>query len=134
MKHLLGIVVSAIALAIAAWVVPGIIVGSYTIGADGHVVPGSVSKGVTLLAVAVIFGVINTVLKPIIKTLGCGFYVLTLGLIAIVVNGLLLWLVSYFAGALKLPFHITGFVAAVEGALIVGIVSWGLHLLLGDRR
>jgi putative membrane protein len=134
MKHLLGIVVSAIALAIAAWVVPGIIVGSYTIGADGHVVPSSVSKAVTLLAVAVIFGVINTILKPVVKTLGCGFYVLTLGLIAIVVNGLLLWLVSYFAGVLKLPFHITGFLAAVEGALIVGIVSWGLHLLLGDKR
>ena len=134
MKHLLGIVVSAIALAIAAWVVPGIIVGSYTIGADGHVVPSGVSKALTLLAVAVIFGVVNTILKPIIKALGCGFYVLTLGLIAIVVNGLLLWLVSYLAGALTLPFHITGFVAAVEGALIVGIVSWGLHLLLGDKK
>jgi putative membrane protein len=60
--------------------------------------------------------------------------VLTLGLVAIVVNGLLLWLVSYLAGDLKLPFHITGFVAAVEGALIVGIVSWGLHLILGDDR
>lgn len=81
-----------------------------------------------------IFGVINTILKPVIKTLGCGFYVLTLGLVAIVVNGLLLWLVSYLAGDLKLPFHITGFVAAVEGALIVGIVSWGLHLIIGDDR
>ena len=81
-----------------------------------------------------IFGVINTVLKPVINTLGCGFYVLTLGLVAILVNGLLLWLVSYLAGDLKLPFHITGFVAAVEGALIVGIVSWGLHLILGDDR
>jgi len=59
--------------------------------------------------------------------------VLTLGLVAIVVNGLLLWLASYVAGRLKLPFHVTGFVAAVEGALIVGVVSWGLHLLLGDK-
>ena len=124
---------SAIALGVAAWLVPGIVVGGYHL--TGHVVHnGTLDKAVTLLVVAVIFGVINTVLKPVIKALGCGLYVLTLGLVAIIVNGLLLWLVSYLAGDLSLPFHITGFVAAVEGALIVGIVSWALHLLLGDER
>jgi len=132
-KHLIRIVVSAIALGVAAWLVPGIVVGGYHL--TGHVVHnGTLDKAVTLLAVAVIFGVINTLLKPVIKALGCGLYVLTLGLVAIIVNGLLLWLVSYLAGDLSLPFHITGFVAAVEGALIVGIVSWALHLLLGDER
>ena len=133
MKHLIAIVVSAVALGIAAWLVPGIIIGAYHL--DNHYITNSsVEKGVTLLAVAVIFGVINTVLKPVIKALGCGLYVLTLGLVAIIVNGLLLWLVSYIAGDLKLPFHVTGFVPAVEGALIVGIVTWGLHLVLGDER
>jgi putative membrane protein len=105
-------------------VVPGIVV-------TGH---SDASKAETLLAVAVIFGVINAVLKPVIKTVGCAFYVLTLGLVAIVVNGLLLWLASYVADQLKLPFHVTGFVAAVEGALIVGVVAWVLHLVLGDDR
>jgi len=124
MKILIGIIVSAAALGVAAWVVPGIVVA-------GH---SDASRAETLLAVAVIFGVINAVLKPIIKTVGCAFYVLTLGLVAIVVNGLLLWLASYVAGQLKLPFHVTGFVAAVEGALIVGVVSWVLHLILGDDR
>jgi putative membrane protein len=124
MKHLIGIVVSAAALGVAAWVVPGIVLA-------GH---DDARKVETLLVVALIFGVINTVLKPIIKTVGCAFYVLTLGLLALVVNGLLLWLASYIAGQLKLPFHITGFVAAVEGALLVGVVSWVLHLVLGDRR
>ena len=124
---------SAIALGVAAWLVPGIVVGGYHL--TGHVVHnGTLDKAVTLLVVAVIFGVINTLLKPVIKALGCGLYVLTLGLVAIIVNGLLLWLVSYLAGDLSLPFHITGFVAAVEGALIVGIVSWALHLILGDER
>ncbi len=122
MKILIGIIVSAAALAVAAWVVPGIVVA-------GH---SDVSKAETLLAVAVIFGVINAVLKPVIKTVGCAFYALTLGLVALVVNGLLLWLASYVAGQLKLPFHVTGFVAAVEGALIVGVVTWVLHLVLGD--
>ena len=133
MKHLIGIVVSAVALGVAAWLVPGIIVGAYHL--DNHYITNSsAEKGVTLLAVAVIFGLINAVLKPVVKALGCGLYVLTLGLVAIIVNGLLLWLASYIAGDLSLPFHITGFVPAVEGALIVGIVSWALHLLLGDDR
>ena len=91
------------------------------------------AKVETLLIVAVIFGLINAMLKPIIKTVGCAFYVLTLGLVAIVVNGLLLWLTSYIAyDQLHEPFHVTGFVAAVEGALIVGVVTWVLHLILGD--
>jgi putative membrane protein len=124
MKHVIGVFVSAAALGVAAWVVPGIVVA-------GH---SDASRAGTLLVVALIFGVINTVLKPVIKTLGCAFYVLTLGLAALVVNGLLLWLASYLADQLKLPFHVTGFVAAVEGALIVAVVSWVLHLVIGDKR
>jgi len=124
MKYVIGIIVSAAALGVAAWVVPGIAI-------SGH---NDASKAETLLVVALIFGVINTLLKPIIKTVGCAFYALTLGLLALVVNGLLLWLVSYIAGQLNLPFHVAGFVAAVEGALIVAVVSWVLHLVLGDKR
>jgi putative membrane protein len=123
MTILLRILVSAAALGVAAWVVPGIVV-------SGH---SDASRAGTLLVVAIIFGIINMLLKPIIKTIGCAFYVLTLGLIAIVVNGLLLWLASWVAGKLNLPFHVTGFVAAVEGALIVAVVSWALHLLIPDR-
>ncbi len=123
MKILLRILVSAAALGVAAWVVPGIVL-------TGH---DTAAKVLTLLIVAVIFGLINAILKPIIKTVGCAFYILTLGLVAIVVNALLLWLTSYIAyDQLHKPFHITSFVAAVEGALIVGAVTWVLHLILGD--
>ena len=123
MKILIRFLVIAVALGIAAWLVPGIVL-------TGH---NHVAKVETLLIVAVIFGVVNILLKPLIKTVGCGFYVLTLGLFAIVVNGLLLWLTSYIAyDKLHEPFHITGFVAAVEGALIVAVVTWVLHLILGD--
>lgn len=86
----------------------------------------------TLLVVALIFGVVNAVLKPIIKTVGCAFYILTLGLIALVVNALLLLLTSWIAEQLRVPFHVEGFVAAFWGALIVGIISWVLNLILGD--
>ena len=125
LKILLRVLVAAAALGVAAWLVPGIVL-------TGH---DTAAKVLTLLIVAVIFGVINAVLKPIIKSVGCAFYLLTLGLVAIVVNGLLLWLTSYIVyDKLHQPFHVTGFVAAVEGALIVGVVSWLLHLILGDEK
>jgi putative membrane protein len=123
MRFLIRIVVSAIALAVAAAVVPGIAVTTASLE----------SKTLTLIAVALIFGVVNAILKPIVKTIGCAFYLLTLGLIALVVNALLLWLTSYLAGKLSLPFHITGFWAAFWGAIIVGVAGWLLSILVRDR-
>jgi len=124
MRFLLRVLVSAAALGVATAVVSGIELTA----ASGW------SKAGTLLAVALIFGLINATLKPLIKVVGCAFYVLTFGLVALVVNGLLLWLTSVIAGHLKLPFHVTGFWPAFWGAIIVGLVSWLLHLLIGDKR
>jgi len=124
MRFLLRVAVSAAALAVATAVLPGI---QLTTGS-------TTSKVLTLIAVALIFGVINAVLKPIIKTIGCLFYILTLGLVALVVNALLLWLVSVVAGWLKLPFHITGFVPAFLGALIISVVTWLLSVLIPDGK
>ena len=124
MRFLLRVLVSAAALGVATWALPGI-----------ELLAGSGwSRVGTLLAVALIFGVINATLKPLIKVVGCAFYVLTLGLIALVVNGLLLWLTSVIAGDLNLPFHVTGFWPAFWGAIVVGLVSWLLNLLIGDDR
>ena len=124
MRFLLRVLVSAAALAVATWAVAGI---ELTAGSGW-------SRLGTLLAVSVIFGLINATLKPLIKVVGCAFYVLTLGLVALVVNALLLWLTSVIAGHLKLPFHVTGFWPAFWGAIIVGLVSWLLNLLIGDDR
>jgi putative membrane protein len=124
MRFLLRVAVAAAALAVATAVLPGI---QLTTGS-------TTSKVLTLIAVALIFGVINAVLKPIIKTIGCLFYILTLGLVALVVNALLLWLVSVVAGWLSLPFHITGFVPAFLGALIISVVTWLLSVLIPDGK
>jgi putative membrane protein len=123
MKLLLRVLIAAAALGVATWLVPGIELraGSTT------------SKVLTLIVVALIVGVVNAVLKPIVKTIGCLFYVLTLGLIGLVVNGLLLWLSSWVAGKLTLPFHITGFWPAFWGAIIIGIVGWLLNLIFDER-
>ena len=124
MRFLLRVLVSAAALGVATWAVSGI-----------ELLAGSGwSRVGTLLAVALIFGLINATLKTLIKVVGCAFYVLTLGLAALVVNGLLLWLTSVVAGDLTLPFHVTGFWPAFWGAIVVGLVSWVLNLLIGDDR
>lgn len=122
MKLIIRVVITALALWLAAVLVSGIEVQT----------SDTAKKIITLLVVAVIVGIINGVLKPIIKTVGCAFYVVTLGLIALVVNGLLLWLASYISGQLHLPFHITGFWPAFWGAIIVGVVSWLGNLFIHD--
>lgn len=124
MKLLLRILIPAVALWVAHLAISGI---ELTGTSDAK-------KAGTLVVIALIFGVVNAVLKPIIKTIGCLFYVLTLGLIGLVVNGLLLWLCSWIAGKLSVPFHITGFAAAFWGAIIVGIVGWLLNLIFDERR
>ena len=123
MRFLLRVLASAAALAVATAVVPGIELQTASL----------TSKILTLAGVALIFGVVNAVLKPIVKIVGCFFYIITLGLIGLVVNALLLWLVSWVAGKLNLPFHITGFWPAFWGAIIVGVVSWLLGILIRDR-
>lgn len=114
---------TAVAFWLATLLIPGITLDT-----------GSATEAVTtLLLVAVIFGVVNAVLQPIVKTVGCGFYLLTLGLIALVVNGLLFLLTSWIAGEAGLPFHVDGFwPEAVLGALFVGVVTWLLGAVL-DR-
>lgn len=124
MGIVIRLAISAAAFWLATWILPGI-----TLSTD------SIPKAAgTLVAVAVIFGVVNAVLRPIIKTVGCGLYILTLGLVAIVVNGLLFLLASWIAGELDLPFHVDDFwPSAVLGALIVGIASSILNFVVKDR-
>ena len=124
MRLLIRVLVTAVALFVATEVVPGIELLAGT----------TLSKVLTLIVVALIFGVVNVVLKPIVKTVGCVFYILTLGLIGLVVNALLLWLTSWVAGKLSEPFHITGVWPAFWAAIIVGVVGWLLNLTLGENR
>ncbi|MCP9951607.1 phage holin family protein [Actinomadura madurae] len=123
-RILLKVAITAVALWVSTVLIEGITLGDQSTG----------RRIVTLLAVAVIFGLVNAILKPVIKTLGCAFYVLTLGLIGLVVNALLLWLTSELAQELDLPFHVTGFWPAFWGAIVVGVVGWLLHVLVPDGK
>jgi putative membrane protein len=122
MGILIRLAVSAFTLWLATLVIPGITVG----GTTGK-------KVLTLILVAIIFGVINAILRPIIKTIGCWAYLLTLGLISLVVNGALLLLTSYISDKINLPFHVAHFWPdAIFGALFIGVVSWLLNFLVPD--
>ncbi len=125
----MGIIIRLVITAVSLWLATVVIDG---IDLTAETLPGKIG---TLLAVAVIFGVVNAILRPIIKSLGCALYAVTLGLIAVVINGLLFLLTSWIAGQFDLPFHVDGFwPSAVLGALLVGIVSWVLNLLVPDGR
>ena len=123
----MGILIRLVITAVSLWIA-NLVIGGIRLTTDS--VPSKIG---TLLAVAVIFGIINAVLRPIIKTVGCGLYVLTLGLISLIVNGLLFLLTSWIAGRLDLPFHVDNFwPSAILGALLVGVVSWVLNALVPD--
>jgi putative membrane protein len=124
MGILIRLAVSAFSLWLATLVISGI------------KVEGTAGKQVlTLVLVAAIFGIINAVLRPIIKTIGCWAYLLTLGLISLVVNGALLMLTSYLADKMGLAFHVDKFwPTAVLGALFIGVVSWVLNLVVPDGK
>jgi putative membrane protein len=87
---------------------------------------------ITLILVALLFGVVNVVVKPVVKLLAFPLFILTLGLITLVINALMLLLTSWLAGKFDLTFHVEGFGTALLGALIISIVAWALHVVLPD--
>jgi putative membrane protein len=123
----MGIVIRLVSTAVALWI-STLLLSGITLDT-----PSTLKKVGTLLAVAVIFGAVNALIRPVIKAIGCAFYVLTLGLVALVVNGLLFLLTSWIAGVLHLPFHVSGFWTAILGALIVGVISWVINAVVPDK-
>jgi putative membrane protein len=99
-----------------------------------RIVPGVTYIGgwLPFLGVALIFGVVNAFIRPVAKVLTFPIIILTLGIFALVVNGLMLWLTSALSDALDLGFHVRGFWAAFFGALVVGIVSTLLSMLITE--
>jgi putative membrane protein len=138
MRLLLRFVISAIALWVATLLFSDNVIGS-VFGREARIelVDETFSAPWfgTLLLVALIFGVVNAVLQPIVKTIGCAAYALTLGLVAIVVNGALLLLTSWLSQELfGLGFEVANFwPSAVLGALVIGLVSWLLNMFVQSR-
>jgi putative membrane protein len=114
--------ITAAAVAVAAWIVPGIVVD------EPH-------RVWTVILVALVLGLINAFIRPLIAVLACGLIALTLGLFTLVINGLMLWAASVVTDDwLGLGFHVNGFWNAVLGALIISVVSLFLSTFVGKRK
>jgi len=127
MSIILRLIINAVALLITAWIVPGIHLGA----AGPH---PTRDDWVTLLIVALIFGFVNVVIRPIISILSLPLTILTLGLFTFVINAFMLLLTSWIAQGMDLGFRIDGFLPALLGALIISVVSFVLSRALKPRR
>jgi putative membrane protein len=132
-RFLLSTVINAVAL----WVTTAVGIG-VTIVANGE--PLTAGGGnlwafiLTLLVTAVLFGLVNGTIGRIVRFLAFPLFILTLGLLALVVNALLMLFVSWLSSIIGFGLHVDGFWPGFWGAIILSIVSWLLGLLLRPNR
>jgi putative membrane protein len=118
-RLLISWIINAVALAAAAYLVPGIaIVGE--------------PAWVAVAIMALIFGLVNALIRPLLKLLTCPLIILTLGLFTLVINGLMLWLSSWIGTQFGIGFDVMGFWPAFWGALVISVVSFVLSLVFRD--
>lgn len=113
--------VNALALAAAVWLIPGI----------------RVEEQEAVLAVAlmaIVFGLVNALIRPLVKFLTCLINILTLGLFTLVINTAMFWLSAWIAGQLGIGFYVDGLLPAFLGALLISVVSFVLNLIFRDRN
>jgi putative membrane protein len=118
MHFLLRLLINAAALWVAVQIVPGVLY-------QGH--------WLALILVALVFGVLNASVRPLLKLFTFPLLILSLGLFTLVINAFMLLLTSWVSSWLNLGFQVTGFWAAFWGALVVSIISLLLSLFVGDR-
>lgn len=112
--------VSIAALVVAAWVVPGITVSG--------------RAWLAYVVMAVVLGLVNALVRPLLKLLSCPLIILTLGLFLLVINGVTLWLAAAVTEALGFGYQVAGFVPAFLGGLIVSVVSVLLSVFVPDKK
>ncbi len=124
MRTILRLLATAGALAVATWLLSGITLND----------PTTSGKILALLIVALIFGVLNAIVKPIFKLVTLPIVLLTLGLFLLVINACIMLLTSWVASNVGLGWHVDGFWTAVFGAIIVSVVSFLLNAFVPDAN
>ncbi len=130
MRFLIRLIINAAALWAAAFGV------NYLLG-EGHIVLPNLETTnglLNLLLVALVFGVLNAVIRPVLALLTCPLQAVTLGLFTFVLNAIMLLLTSAASDYLGLGFHVNGFISALVGSVIVSIVSIILTLVIREPR
>jgi putative membrane protein len=120
-KIIIHWLITAVAIFLTAWLLPGI--------------NNTSSNGfITVALVAIILGFMNAVVRPILALLSCGCIIATMGLFMLVINALMLWLTGWVAGQLHIGFSVDGFWPALWGSIIISLISFVLSMLfLNDR-
>ncbi|RJG04929.1 phage holin family protein [Noviherbaspirillum cavernae] len=113
MRLLIVWLINAVALFVLPYLMNSIQVQSFTVA----------------LIAALVLGLVNTLIRPILLLLTLPVTVLTLGLFIFVINALLFWMASKFVGG----FHVAGFWSAMGGAILYSLISWGLSALILNR-
>ena len=101
---------TALAVLVATYLFPGIRTDSPT----------------TILVVALLLGIINAFVKPVLFIVALPFYILSLGLVTFLINGLILWGLAHAVQG----FHVDGLWTAVKGAVVISLVSWCINLMM----
>ena len=117
------------------WIIWRLLVNAAALWAATRLVPGISFSGDwrLLFVVALVFGVLNVSVRPVLMLLTLPLFILTLGLFTFVLNALMLWLTGAISDALDLGFHVDGFGAAFLGALVVTVVSFMLSLFVASE-
>ena len=126
-KFLVKIAINAVALWVASLVLKSGITFDRAGGSNAQLIE-------TVLIVALVFGLVNTFIRPVVKLFSFGLIVLTLGLITFIINALMLMLTSAICGHFAVHFHVKNFISALVGSLIITVVSLVLHALLPDDK
>jgi putative membrane protein len=122
MRFLVKLIINALALWLTTFVVAGITVEPYA-----HTQLATI---VTYLLVALVFGIVNGVVGTVVRVVAFPLYILTLGLLALIVNALLLMLSGWVTGLFGFGLHVAGFWSGFWGAIVLSIISWLMGLLL----
>ena len=126
MRFLIRLAITAVALVVAAYVLPGLMFVPQVdigLGPEGN-------RGAAIVISAFVLGILNAIVRPILLLLSAPITCITLGLFVLVINGVMLWLLQF------IPFtglRVDGIITAIVGALIVSVVSFVLNLLVPGR-
>jgi putative membrane protein len=121
-RFIVRLLINAVALWLTTLIVAGVSVESYA--------PGEVATVLTYLLVALIFGIVNGIIGNLIRIVAFPLYILTLGLLALVVNALLLLLAAWLSGLFGFGLTVDGFWAGFWGAIVLGLISWLFGIIL----
>lgn len=123
-------IVKTIVVALALWLTTFIVAGVTVVPYDDT----EVATILTYLLVAAIFGIVNAIVGGFIRVVAFPIYVITLGLISFIVNGLLLLLVDWISGLIGFGLNVESFWWGVLGALVLGFISWLIGLIVRPSK